>query len=384
MFTTKKIALVSVINDLVTDNRVQKTCRALIECDYEVKLIGRKLPESLPLPSWPFSAERMVLLFKKGPLFYLFFNVRLFFKLLFSKSELLYANDLDTLLPNYLVSRIKNIPLIYDSHELFCDVPELLNSPFKRRIWQRLESWIVPKLKHCITVNDSIASIFKERYGVSFVSVRNISEKPENLIPKTRPELGLPSDKKIILLQGAGINIDRGAEELIESMTDVKNALLLIIGSGDVWEGLKQKIVSLGLEDKVWMIYKLPKSELVQYTALADLGLSIDKNTNLNYYYSLPNKIFDYLQAGTPILASRLPEIEKIISAYNVGDFIPDHNPANIAKKINEMLLPEVLNEYRKNTKKASEELTWKNEKDKLLRVISEASLEKTARGKNN
>lgn len=384
MFTTKKIARVSVINDLVTDSRVQKTCRALVDCGYEVRLTGRKLPGSLALPLWPYKASRMLLFFKKGPLFYFFFNLRLFLKLLLSRADLLYANDLDTLLPNYLVSRMRNIPLIYDSHELFCDVPELITSPFKRKIWLRLESWIVPKLKFCITVNDSIASEFGKRYGTRFVSVRNISDLPERLGSKTREELGLPLNKKIILLQGAGINIDRGAEELIESMKYVDQTLLLIIGSGDVWESLKQRIVSQKLENKVRMIYKLPRTELLLYTAHADLGLSLDKNTNLNYFYSLPNKIFDYLHSNVPILASRLPEIEKILTAYKVGDFIPDHAPENIAKKINEILFSDLLSIYRANIQKAAQELNWTREKQKLLNVIREASAEKPSHEKNS
>lgn len=371
MFTTKKIAVVSVINDLVTDNRVNKACMALLESGYTVKLIGRKLPNSLPLPSWPFEAQRMRLLFTKGPAFYVCFNLRLFFKLLFTKADLLYANDLDTLLPNYLVSKIKKLPLIYDSHELFCEVPELVHSPAKRSIWLKLEGWIVPKLKHCITVNDSIARIFADKYKVPFHAVRNIPDTPKSFAPKTKSELGLPLDKKIILLQGAGINIDRGAEELISAMPQVNNALLLIIGGGDVWEALKEKIATLGLSDKVRLINKIPKAELMHYTYNADLGLSIDKNTNLNYFYSLPNKIFDYIHAGVPVLASRLPEIEKVINEFKIGDFIQDHTPGTIALKLNEMLQPGRLKSYRANTANAALQLNWDLEKLKLAAVIN-------------
>jgi len=372
LFTTKKIAVVSVINDLVTDNRVNKTCLTLIECGFDVILIGRELPSSLPLPKWPFTAIRMRLLFLKGPLFYFFFNLRLFFKLLFKKADLLYANDLDTLLPNYLVSKIRSIPLIYDSHELFCDVPELLNSPSKRKIWQRIESSIVPKLKTCITVNDSIAKIFEERYKVKFNVIRNISDAVEGFKPKAKSELGMPLDKKVILLQGAGINIDRGAEELIDAMQFINDAVLYIIGSGDVWKILEQKVQAQNLKEKVKLINKIPKAELMHYTYNADIGISIDKNTNLNYYYSLPNKIFDYLQAGTPILASRLPEIEKIITRYKTGDFIDSHEPPAIAKKINEMLASQELSEYKANTKIAANELSWANEKQKLKTIFSQ------------
>ena len=372
MFTTKKIAIVSVINDLVTDNRVNKSCSTLIECGFDVVLIGRELPESLPVPKWPFKAVRMRLLFLKGPLFYFFFNLRLFFKLLFKKADLLFANDLDTLLPNYLVSKIRSIPLIYDSHELFCDVPELLNSSIKRKIWQRIESKIVPKLKTCITVNESIAKIFEGKYKVKFNVVRNISDAVIDFKPMAKTKLGIPEDKKVILLQGAGINMHRGAEELVDAMQFVEGAILYIIGSGDVWKILEQKVKAQNLGERIKLINKLPKAELMQYTYNADLGLSIDRNTNLNYYYSLPNKIFDYIQAGIPILASKLPEIEKIITHYNIGDFINSHEPQTIAEKINEMLTSQKLNEYKENTNLAAKELSWTNEKQKLKAIFSQ------------
>lgn len=367
----KQTALVSVINDLVTDNRVNKTCKVLQECGYDVTLIGRKLKHSLPLPDWNFKAERMKLVFSKGTAFYLFFNLRLFFKLLFKKADLLYANDLDTLLPNYLVSKIKNIPLIYDSHELFTEVPELQHSTLKRNMWKTLERFIVPKLKHCITVNESIATIFEEQYKTKFYVVRNIPDTLEKFILKTKQELNLPLDKKIILLQGAGINIDRGAEELIDAMNFVNDAVLYIIGSGDVWNTLKDRVKHQKLEPKIVLIHKIPKQELRHYTHHADLGVSIDKNTNRNYYYSLPNKLFDYIHAGVPILASRLPEIEKIILHYNIGDFIEDHKPATMAHKLNEMLSSSKLKAYKQNTAQAAAELNWETEKKRLMEVIN-------------
>ena len=371
MFTTKKIAFVSVINDLVTDNRVNKTCMALIECGYDVTLVGRKLSNSLPIPNWSFKTIRFKMIFKKGPLFYFFFNLRLFFVGLINKTDLFYANDLDTLAPMFLLSKLKKKPLIYDSHELFCEVPELKASRIKKSIWQKLEGYIIPKLKTCITVNDSIAKIYEAKYNVPFYIIRNISDFDQSFIPKSRVQLSLPEDKKIILLQGAGINVDRGAEELIDAMEFVQNALLYIIGNGDVWKNLKQKVsFNKSIQNKVVLINKLPKSELINYTFNADIGLSIDKNTNLNYLYSLPNKIFDYIQAEIPILASRLPEIENIILQYKIGDFIDDHNPKTIANKLNEMLYSQQLSSYKKYLAIAKKEITWKSEKEKLLTII--------------
>jgi len=371
LFTTKKIAFVSVINDLVTDNRVNKTCMTLIECGYDVVLVGRKLSNSLPIPNWTFKTIRLKMIFKKGPAFYFFFNFRFFFVGLFNKTDLFYANDLDTLAPMFLLSKLKKKPLIYDSHELFCEVPELKASRIKKSIWQKLEGYIIPKLKTCITVNDSIAKIYEAKYNVPFYIIRNISDFDQTFIPKSRVQLSLPEDKKIILLQGAGINVDRGAEELIDAMEFVQNAVLYIIGSGDVWDNLKQKVsFNKSIQNKVVLINKLPKSELINYTFNADIGLSIDKNTNLNYLYSLPNKIFDYIQAEIPILASRLPEIENVILQYKIGDFIDDHNPKTIANKLNEMLYSQQLSSYKKYLAIAKKEITWKSEKEKLLTII--------------
>ncbi len=372
LFTTpKKIVCVSVINDLVTDHRVYKTCLVLQDMGYTVKLIGRILPNSLAIPAnWTHEAHRMNLLFKTGPLFYLFFTFRLFFKLLFTKNDVLFANDLDTLLPNYLVSKFKNIPLIYDSHEVFCEVPELLETPLKKRIWEKLEAWLVPHLKYCITVNVSIKNYFEEKYKVPFVVVRNIPLKSNASALKSKQELQLPLDKKIIILQGAGLNINRGVEELIEAMQYLDGVYLLIIGSGDVWYKLPNLISQFKVNEKVRLIQKIPKHDLMAYTQASNLGISIDKATNLNYKWSLPNKIFDYIHAELPIVASRLTEIEAIISKYNIGTFIESHEPKHIADIILSALSDTNYTNWKQNLKLAKEQLKWEFEEEQLKKVI--------------
>ncbi len=372
LFTTpKKIVCVSVINDLVTDHRVYKTCLVFQDMGYTVKLIGRKLPHSLPIPSnWTHETSRMVLIFKTGPLFYLFFTFRLFFKLLFSKNDVLFANDLDTLLPNYLVSKFKNIPLIYDSHEVFCEVPELVETPFKKRLWEKLEAWLVPQLKYCITVNTSIKNYFEKKYKVPFAVVRNIPLTPSNFTLKSKQELQLPLDKKIVILQGAGLNINRGVEELIEAMQYLDSVYLLIIGSGDVWHKLPALISQFKVGEKVKLIQKIPKQDLMAYTLASDLGISIDKATNLNYQWSLPNKIFDYIHAELPIVASRLTEIETIISNYNIGVFIESHEPKHIADVILSALTNTNYTRWKQNLKLAKEQLKWEFEEEQLKGIV--------------
>lgn len=371
MFTTQnKHVTVSVINDLSSDNRVKKTCDELVALGFKVTLVGRELPSSSPITNWNFETKRMKLLFKKGVLFYMFFNTRLFFYLLFKKSDVLFANDLDTLLPNYLVSKLKGSKLIYDSHEIFCEVPELKETPFKKKIWERVERMIVPKLKYCITVNKSISNYFKEKYGTEFKVVRNIPAEVNGQPIKERSELGIKPGVKMIVLQGAGINIQRGAEELVQAMKFLEGAQLFIIGGGDVWTKLEQLVQENKLEDKVKLITKIPKEELMNYTFNADLGISIDKDTNLNYSYSLPNKIFDYIYAEVPILASRLLEIEGLISQFNIGAFITSHDPAHIAERIGWMLHSPDYRLWKDNLKHAKKALTWEEEKKVLINLV--------------
>lgn len=360
----KQRAIVSVTNDLYTDQRVHKICLFLENQGYSVLLVGRKLKTSLELPTRTYKTKRMRLLFEKGAKFYIEYNIRLFFFLLFRRSNILVSNDLDTLLANYAASKFKPLSkLVYDSHEYFTEVPELVNRKKIQQIWVAIESWIFPKLKSIYTVNNSISNLYTEKYKKEVKVVRNSSPlwKPNNL--QSKKELGIPENKKIIILQGAGINIDRGAEEAVNAMRFLNDVLLLIVGDGDVVSQLKQTVQEDKLEDKVLFFGKKPYSEMMNYTFHADLGLTLDKPTNLNYRYSLPNKVFDYIHAGTPILATDLIEISTIIHQYNIGKIVTDLSPENLARDIQDVLSNETrLAELKENCLKAKEIENWENE----------------------
>lgn len=368
----KKRAIISVINDLVTDQRVDRTASVLVDLGFEVLLVGRRKFDSPHMPERAYETLRMRLLWEKGPMFYAEYNIRLFFLLLSKPAELLISNDLDTLLPNYLVNKLKNIPIVYDSHEYFTETPELVDRPKVQRIWKWIEKTIVPKLKSCITVNASIAGLFEKEYHVPFKIVRNIPQRREIAYIPSRKELGLPEDKKIVLLQGSGINVQRGAEEAVEAMQYLDNVLLLIVGGGDVLPLLKKMVQELSLQKKVKFVSRQTPENLAGYTANADIGLTIDKDTNINYRFSLPNKLFDYIYAGVPVLATPLVELKNIIQQYEIGDFIDNHDPEHIAAKIKSMLLDETrLALFKKNTEKAAAELNWENEKNTLIEIFA-------------
>ena len=375
IFMAKQI-YISVTNDIVTDQRVNKVARTILSSGASVALVGRVRKGGLPVGTNPFNIKRFRMIFNRGALFYACFNFRLFFYLLFRKIDLLLANDLDTLPANYLVSRIKRIPLVYDSHEYFTGVPELQDRKIIKGIWKWIEKRIFPNLKYIYTVSQSIADLYKEEYNREVKVVRNLSRGWKPMNKPSRSELGIAEGKRILILQGSGINIERGAEEAVEAMLYVENAILLIIGEGDVVNQLKKSVDQMDLSRKILFINKMPYAKLLEYTSLGDVGLTLDKDTNLNYRYSLPNKLFDYIQARVPVLASKLVEVEKIIRDYKIGELIDSHEPKHIAEKLNFMLDSEdKRREWKKNLEQAAEELCWENEEGKLIEILDSVGL---------
>jgi glycosyltransferase involved in cell wall biosynthesis len=369
--------VISVINDLVTDQRVKRTVSTFSELNYDVTLVGRKLSDSLPLYSIPnVHFKRFSFWINKGVLFYTVYQIRLFFYLLFKKADMLYANDLDTLLPNFLIARIRGIPLIYDSHEYFLGVPELEHNLFAKRVWHTLEKIIFPRLKSIITVNASIAALYENEYGKKPVVVRNIpmKESPSDFdIHSWKRKVGIPEGPKLFILQGSGININRGAEEAIEAMQWV-DAVLLIVGGGDVFNQLPELIDTLKLKDKVFLIPKMPREQLLALTAMCYAGLTLDKDSNINYRYSLPNKLFDYIYAHIPVIASNLPEVASIVNSHQLGIVIMPYRVSAIADAMNQLLQDQTrYRQLKNNCKAASSMFDWQQEKLHLVEVIHSA-----------
>lgn len=365
---SSKTITVSVISDLTTDQRVIRICATLQKMGFNVSVIARSFKNSLPLDEYPFKATRIECFFRKGIMQYAEFNIKLFFKLMFCKTDYLLANDLDVLIPNYIISKLKNKFLFYDTHEYFTGVPELKNSHIKRKVWKFFEDRIFPKLSVVYTVNDSVKNKYFDEYRNEISVVRNV--------PVTRKNNSIKLSKKwenkiILLLQGAGVNEGRGGLELLEAMKYLpENYLLVFIGSGTQWETIKQKRIEWNLQDKVEMIDRLPPAALQKYTALAHIGFSLDSFNDLNCLYNLPNKIFDYMHAGVPTIATAIPEVKFIIDKYKCGILIESNDAKTIAAAVINILGDKVIYEmYKLNCINASKELCWENESKKLERI---------------
>lgn len=362
--------VLSVTNDIFGDQRVDKVCHTLVGMGFEVLVVGRLRKNSPAITEKPYATHRFRLLFDKGPLFYAEYNFRLFLYLLFVRCDVLVANDLDTLLPNTVVSRWRRKKLVYDSHEYFCGILEVIERPRVHKIWLAIERYCFPKLDHIITVSQSIADQYKKEYGKEVLVVRNIPRKETFALTETRESLHLPANKKIAVLQGTGLHRDRGVEEIVEAMPLVDNLLLLVVGSGAVIPQVKQRVKELQIEEKVMFVPRVSPQKLFNYTSLADIGVSLDKDASPNHHYSLPNKIFEYMKAGTPLLSSDLPERKRIIVQYNAGLIVHDLSPEVLAQALKEMMdNEEAYREWKAGCVAAAFDLCWENE-EKILEKI--------------
>lgn len=364
MEVNQKRIIVSVTNDLVSDNRVHKVCSSLQNMGFEILLVGRKLPGSVPVER-SYKTKRFNLIFKKGAWFYAEYNFRLFLFLLFARTDVLVANDLDSLSANFLASRIKGKTLVYDSHEYFTEVPELIHRPKVQKVWEWLEGKMLPKIRNAYTVCNSIAQVYNTKYGVDFKVVRNIPLARPPKKKENKPE------NKTILYQGA-VNIGRGLKQAIVAMKFVKGAKLVIAGDGDIKSELEKLVAAEKLNDKVVFTGRLSLEELAELTPQADLGLSIEEDLGLNYRYALPNKLFDYIQAQVPVLVTNLPEMVAIVQTYTIGEITNSLNPEDLAMKINDALHNTVKrNIWLSNLKTAATELTWEKEEKILHEMYS-------------
>ncbi len=357
--------VISVTNDLVTDQRVIRTCECFNELGFEILLIGRKLKKSSEV-EFPYKTLRFNLIFNQGFLFYAEYNFRLFFKLLVSKKHIVYANDLDTLLPNFLISKLSSSLLIYDSHEYFTEVPELISRPWVRSFWLKIENYIFPKLKNVIAVNHKIADIYSTKYKVPITVIRNVPITHQTAL--SYPLDFLKEDQKLIIYQGA-LNLGRGLDLMIQAMVYLKEHMLVIAGDGDLSKQLRDQVKELHLQHQVVFLGRLLPIELVSVTKQAHLGISFEEDLGLNYRYCLPNKVFDYIQAGIPVLVSDLPLLKTLLSNFEIGECIKRREPKSLAVQIERIIQKKAS--YQPEIKRAASIFNWNKEKKILIEFIS-------------
>ncbi|MBS1575472.1 MAG: glycosyltransferase family 4 protein [Bacteroidetes bacterium] len=335
-----------------------RICTSLSNAGYRVTLVGYTLKDSQVVTTQPYHQKRINCLFKTGKSFYIEYNIRLFFYLLFKKTDLICAIDLDTILPCFFISKIKGIHRVYDAHELFCEMQEIVSRPFIYKVWKRIEKFTVPSFQQGYTVNRIIADEFKKLYNVDYEVIQNTPVLKELIIPE--------KNERYILYQG-GVNEGRSFDTLIPAMKMV-NAKLVIAGGGNYLEQTKKLVTDNELNEKVIFTGRLLPPDLYQYTLNAWIGLTLFEDTGLSNYYSLANRFFDYMHAGLPQLCMNYPVYAEINKTKPVAVLIDDLSPENIAAKLNQLLKNDVLYvDLRQNCMLQRKVYNWQAEEKKLI-----------------
>ena len=416
--------LLTATTDLTYDQRMARTCAALAAAGYAVTLVGRELPTSRPLDDrLPYARHRLRCRFHAGKLFYAEFALRLAWWLLRQPAPAAYgAVDLDTVLPVWLAARLRRRPWVYDAHELFTEVPEVVARPTVRRVWRWIEAFAVPRATRCYTVGRALADVFRERYGRVFGVVRNVpilegererggqggekqavqrdaeqetsplpppSSHPSTLspfypatlppsplpAPSSHPSTLLPFYPFTLLYQGA-LNVGRGLEELLDALPLVDAAARLIIcGEGDLSAALRARVAAdPALAARVEFRGFVVPAELRALTRTVRVGTMLLRNHGLSYYYSLANKFFDYVQAGVPQVCIDFPEYRALNAEHEVAVLVPDLAPATLAAALNRLLRDDT--EHRRlaeNCARAAHVWNWEREQAEVVRIFGEA-----------
>ena len=308
-----KQIIMAVTNDLLTDQRVNRTCTTLQEAGYAVTLVGRHLPESPRMEPRPYRCVRMRLLFRRSALFYAEYNVRLLLKLLATPADLFYSNDTDTLLACCWAARLRKKPLVFDAHELFPEVPELVDKPFVRRVWRGVERRCLPHVSLAFTVSRPVADEYYRRYGIKMKVLRNVPQ-----CATFEPLVKRVGEWTTLLYQGA-VNVGRGVRELVDVMELLPDCRLVVAGDGDLLETLQSYAATKPWVGRIEFLGRVTPQRLHLLTQQADLGLCLLEELGLSYRYALPNRIGDYARAGVPVLATGFEAIKEVVGHYGIG-----------------------------------------------------------------
>ncbi len=367
----KIVATVS--NDLTFDQRMHRICTALAEAGHEVELVGRRLAESKPLDSQAFKQTRLPCFTRRGPLFYLEWNLRLFAFLLLKKYDALNTVDLDTMPGGGLAALLRGKRRVFDAHEFFTETPEVTGRFFVKNMW-RLVGWLFVRFYHqAYTVGTGLAGIFGEIYGRRFGVVRNVPSLQSLDFQKIRTK----SESPILLYQGA-LNAGRGIEQMIAAMTileqlktqnpKLETLEFWLAGEGDLSLYLRQLAAAPSTQANIKFLGQLKPAELRAVTAEAWLGLNLLENKGLSYYYSLANKFFDYAHAAVPGLTVDFPEYRALNAEHEVAVLLPNILPETIAAAVQNLLEnPAEHARLRAACLPARAAWNWEREKQALL-----------------
>ena len=309
---------------------------------------------------------------KPSSLFYLNFARMLCSELKKSKADIYFAEDIYTLPFVAFYAKMKKGKLIYNSRELYAFLGGHSKKKYLSLLLKTLERIIIKKCNLVLTTGEMDTQFLEKMYSISnVVTIRNIPayHRPEKVVD-IRKELNISDDKIILLYQGVLLK-GRGIPKIFKAVSQIPNTVLLILGDGEQRDNFKNLASSLGITNRVYFYGMVQHDELVNYTAAADIGLALIENISMSYYYALPNKLFEYIMAGLPVISCNLPQMKNIVDNYKVGVCVDAENGDEIIRAISEMIKDKnSLSQYRQNCFEAAKELNWQKEFDKLKKYL--------------
>ena len=373
-----------VLNTFVHDARVLREAKSLVNEGYDLTVIalhdeGLDKTETIN----GINLIRIFLHTKKWPrhpavqiIKYIEFLIKCVIKIIWIQPRILHCHDLNALPAGGFLKLITlgRIKLIYDSHELW-------SSPSQKsrlvNIGGFFEKYLIKLVDSVVMTSDGHAEIFQKNFSCKKpLVVRNLPEKPSNTNPNGGFEgLTISKDSRIIVYVGA-ISPGRGITPLLHAMVKLDpEVILVLLGIGNFKNEILKLVTKLKLNGRVQILRPVKPDKVIYAISAADIGIAPFENTSLNYYYVMPNKVFEYLLAGLPVAVSNFPVMSKLVLDHEVGEVFNPENPDDIAFAINKILNnKEKYEAYKQNVKKFSMNNYWEIEVKKLLDLYASYS----------
>lgn len=357
-----KITL-SFLGNLNYDSRCNNLLISLNESGFDTQFIGFDWQSQ---NFQPIKKEKITIYkLSKGSslFFYLKFTFLLSVTLFRTKSKIYFAEDIYTLPLTTIVAFFKRAKVVYDSREIYGSLAGLVHKKFLQFALQKIETFFIRRVDCVLVTGEMDRDYLINEYQISCVVVlRNLPRRLLNIQKVDLHKLiGIEKRCKILVYQGVILH-GRGLGILIETIKKLDDFILVIIGEGEKLSFFKALVNRENLNDKVFFLGKVNNNELLNFTKGADIGTALIENLSLSYYYALPNKLFEYIMCGVPVLVSNLPQMQKIIDEYSVGRSVDIANPDEIISAIKAITDKDTNEQLIKNCFRAAEELNWENE----------------------
>jgi glycosyltransferase involved in cell wall biosynthesis len=351
--------------EAVISARVRRRRQTLTETVRPVDPAGAVSPASFEMNIW----ERAV-----------------FYRTLYFDPDVIHANDLPQLLPAVLAGRQLGVPVIYDAHEVYPEIATL--TPEQQEQLRLKESVLVHHCAERITVNPFCAAFMEERYNCRpFHVIMNATQPPKGHVrgqsdDRLRKRLGLPPQTRLLMYQGWMADVGRGLLELVAGMASVREDIhLVMMGYGDA-DLFKAAAAEVDIAARVHVLPPVPWDELVSWSAAADVGVIPYQPVDFNHKVCSPNKLFEFISAGLPILANDLPFLTEVIEGEGFGITRKMETPADMARAINEMFDPALghIERARANLLAKASAWEWPVEAEKLKAIYERVTADTNPR----